>query len=642
MEHNLISMEIDALFQFARLHGWCIQTDNMIDELYRKFRLFTDNEKCVFTKTALVKFESDMSQEERIVALVLLWKSGEKPARIMDLIYWKFLGNLSQQNYLFMIRNFFVRAYPIPNDIAYDLTQRKFISYRSAILYAMGIEYFDSELDPENTLLYFICLLCRKDLNEQNRAIICYLLSRIDIDMPAGIYTDILATVRRLKDVINDVEQRKEKVLTEELLMSEEPDFGDIFSRDRHEGAKQNGYVLSGYDREREYKKTANNTHRERSYTISSVKSATGVTGQQGRERSSGLTGRRSGEKTIGEQLSVIGRKSRAAGRQLMSAFLAGIRKLAEKAVAAGAFFSGKVKDKSGPVYAGPPKQETEEKERSGSLAGPDYSVKHPRQVSDFPLPEKAALYRISFTRMPKDILKLMDLYKSAAPAAKKDEKTAKTGKLSIQRYRRIFRRIVPVISAGALLLLLFFLLLLLLPVQSGTHGKEAAPKGPSEQDNKEIHTDRNDRNIPENRENPDYRDSADTAENPDTGKIAYAPSDQPSVPAARDATYRNLAVTDEAILTTQSSTVNPVPVSNPVFVRSENEVFWIPRAGESISGLFMYFRQVENADTALEVLFPVKDWDEFLETILRLNPDITNPHLILKEKPLVLHIYGE
>ncbi len=89
------------------------------------------------------------------------------------------------------------------------------MTYQRAILQAMKIDKFESAYDANQIVLFMTQLLCRIDLNEQNRAILYLLLSRIDAPLPEALSLAVTQAMKNLEDVIRDVELRKERVLSE-------------------------------------------------------------------------------------------------------------------------------------------------------------------------------------------------------------------------------------------------------------------------------------------------------------------------------------------------------------------------------------------------------------------------------------------
>lgn len=221
MTFDQLKKKAESLQVFARLHGWCSQTEDRIKEYSQDCQKMTGSDKKVLEKGLLKDLKSAVSSEEKIIIILMTVKLGSDVRLISDQCFLFLKGLLNQHDYLFIVQIIFKGRYPVPMDIAYNISQRTFLSYRRAIYYALHIESFESNLHPDYCVLFFVCLVCRRDLNKQNEAILYFLLSRIDTDLPENLADKVYEYVNALQDIIEDVELRQEESLSDSL------DYGD-------------------------------------------------------------------------------------------------------------------------------------------------------------------------------------------------------------------------------------------------------------------------------------------------------------------------------------------------------------------------------------------------------------------------------
>lgn len=209
----------DAFYEscnFARLHGWCDQTNERIAALLKIIQA-ESNARKEHHALVLANLEQVDSVEEKLLTLVILAELGSPPEVIAELMYIHLQGRLTSKDSSFITRHLFRNVSPVPDEITYDITKRNFISYQRAIFEALKIGTFESEFDPQHILLFFIQLLCRNNVNEQNRAMLYLLLSRLDIELPPKIEQVVKTAMVSLADVIREVEQRLEAVLSDTI-----------------------------------------------------------------------------------------------------------------------------------------------------------------------------------------------------------------------------------------------------------------------------------------------------------------------------------------------------------------------------------------------------------------------------------------
>ena len=122
---------LDNIYNIAVLHSWCTQTDQMIEEFVNEFKPDTDPEliKYLCTKVTL----ENEPQEIYSISLVLLNYLGYPTVDIVDYANNCLYEKLNKNDILFFRKHFFSGIYPLPVDLTYDITNRKFLSPKRAI-----------------------------------------------------------------------------------------------------------------------------------------------------------------------------------------------------------------------------------------------------------------------------------------------------------------------------------------------------------------------------------------------------------------------------------------------------------------------------------------------------------------------------
>lgn len=203
METNDLSIKIKNLYALVRLHKWCEQLTAGISDIVPV--LLKGVHHKAFSKIRK-KLESDSATKEEIVlSLVLLSKTGTPVSQISDITYSRLFNRLDYEDTDFLLHVFFNDIYPLPPDLTYDITNRIFLSFRRAIKSALEIDSVISYYNPETVILYLTLLLCRVDLNKENKAIIYFLLSRIDVDLSPALARGVTNYIRSIKPIIEKV-----------------------------------------------------------------------------------------------------------------------------------------------------------------------------------------------------------------------------------------------------------------------------------------------------------------------------------------------------------------------------------------------------------------------------------------------------
>jgi hypothetical protein len=207
---------LEEAYRVVRLHGWCDQVYGLIEQV----RELLENAEQSIEELNLVLRErtaTSSSMEERALSLALLSYEGLSSSDVADGVFRHLGGRLTSQSFAFFVKFFFDGTSPIPEQVSYDITKRVFISFQRAIYQALQVREFHSEHPPQDILLYLSLLLSRHDLNEQNRAMVFLLLSRIDEPLPEALDTAVRNGMATLKNVVREVEERQESVLSDTL-----------------------------------------------------------------------------------------------------------------------------------------------------------------------------------------------------------------------------------------------------------------------------------------------------------------------------------------------------------------------------------------------------------------------------------------
>jgi hypothetical protein len=216
MAEQSVQSLLDDTYRMVRVHGWCAQSYQLLDELHAAVSGSQESSRHLEAE-ARRRLATVESNDERVLSLGVLHDTGSGAADLAELAYRHLDGRLSTQGFVFFQRYLFDNLSPIPEQITYEITQRVFISFQRAVFQAMQISEFTSDFEPEQVALYLTLLLCRNSLNEQNRAMVFLLLSRIDAPLPPGIRNAVASGMRDLRDVVREVEERKESVLSDTL-----------------------------------------------------------------------------------------------------------------------------------------------------------------------------------------------------------------------------------------------------------------------------------------------------------------------------------------------------------------------------------------------------------------------------------------
>jgi len=214
LETNDLSIKIENLYALVRLHKWCEQLAHGISDIVPI--LLKEIHHKAFSKIRKKIESNSATKEEIVLSLVLLEKTGTPISQISDITYSTLIDRLDFKDTGFLLHVFFNDIYPLPPDLTYDITNRVFLSYRRAIKSALKIDSVISYHNPETVILYLTMILCRVDLNKENKAIIYFLLSRIDFDLSPALAKGVTKYLRSIKSIIENVMNSADEPLENE------------------------------------------------------------------------------------------------------------------------------------------------------------------------------------------------------------------------------------------------------------------------------------------------------------------------------------------------------------------------------------------------------------------------------------------
>ncbi len=217
--------QLEDIYQFARLHHWVSQLNELIEQFVGEF---SQNYNEISRKIHASHLSGQQNPADSLVSLVLLHKFQTPVLEITEKLFHLLYGKLDSKDQQFLILHFFKGMLPLSTDDSHEIIIRSFISYKRAIFRGMQIENLVSNVNPAETALFFTVLICRVDVHTQNRALINLLLYRIEARLPENVLQGVLVYLKKLRQVIYEVYTRGEKVLSDELNISEEPDLLQI------------------------------------------------------------------------------------------------------------------------------------------------------------------------------------------------------------------------------------------------------------------------------------------------------------------------------------------------------------------------------------------------------------------------------
>jgi len=205
---------LDQALRFVRLHGWVDQTREHIVAVQAFFPEFPEKAG-EFSAHLIQRLTESPATTEKLLTLVCLRASGLASEDLAELFFLHLAGKLEKRDQATLQRYFFEGRNPLPLTISNEITDRVYMTYQRAIYRALQMQSFTAECGSQDIILYFVQLLCRNDMFEQNRAMVLLLLSRIDGPVSPFIHATVAEALTHLRDVIAEVENQGEAVLTQ-------------------------------------------------------------------------------------------------------------------------------------------------------------------------------------------------------------------------------------------------------------------------------------------------------------------------------------------------------------------------------------------------------------------------------------------
>ncbi len=192
--------ELDSYF---RIHGWCTQMDDKISSFLGRLNRSDREHVRKWAYAALEKKNSKSASH--IMAIILLKLLDASDKELVSLLYTVLSGRLTFEDFNSLNTYVFKGKPPLSRDLFYNITERVFIDKQSALKKALSISSIISEADPELTIFYMTMLLCRVDLNNENRAMLNLLLYCIDADIPDEVSHGVREYLLSIKDVLEEI-----------------------------------------------------------------------------------------------------------------------------------------------------------------------------------------------------------------------------------------------------------------------------------------------------------------------------------------------------------------------------------------------------------------------------------------------------
>jgi len=193
--------KINEIYDLATLHSWC----NQVNELIKEFNINYKDTKIIINYLKKILQEKKLPREHYIVSLVLLFYRKYPVGDIIELSITSLYSKLNKNDILFFRDHLFSGNFPLSNDLSQDLTNRSFLSPKVAIKKAMEIDSVISKNKPLITVLYMNFILSRLDMNEENRAMVAFLLLRLDVELPGSLRDRVFEFLAAYKDIIKEL-----------------------------------------------------------------------------------------------------------------------------------------------------------------------------------------------------------------------------------------------------------------------------------------------------------------------------------------------------------------------------------------------------------------------------------------------------
>lgn len=203
MTKKEILAALKDLDDYFRIHSWCTQMDEKISE----FISALDDRSYAYVREWAVSTlgKENLKSNSQILAIIFLKLSGVSDKELVRLLYTVLSDRLTYEDFKSLNGYIFKGKPPLSPDLFYNITERVFIDKKSALQKALSISSIISEADPQLTIFYMTMLLCRVDLNSENKAMLNLLLYCVDADIPEEMAEGIRDNLSGLSDVLNEL-----------------------------------------------------------------------------------------------------------------------------------------------------------------------------------------------------------------------------------------------------------------------------------------------------------------------------------------------------------------------------------------------------------------------------------------------------
>ncbi len=196
-------VQLEDLDEYFRIHGWCTQMNNKISSFME--RLTGRDRKYVQDWAYATLERKNIKSASQIMAIILLKLLEVSDRELIRLLYTVLSGRLTFEDFNSLNTYIFRGKPPLSKDLFYNITERVFIDKKSALLKALSISSIISEADPDLTIFYMTMLLCRVDLNNENRAMLNLLLYCVDADIPEEVSGGVREYLLSIQDTLEEI-----------------------------------------------------------------------------------------------------------------------------------------------------------------------------------------------------------------------------------------------------------------------------------------------------------------------------------------------------------------------------------------------------------------------------------------------------
>jgi hypothetical protein len=193
--------DLNNLFDLATLHSWCTQINQMIEAFVLNYK----KEPAILDFLDKIIKEQNTPREHSILSIILLNFFGHPIDGIIHLTDLSLYGKINKNDISFLKDYLFEGDFPLSNELSFDITNRAYLSPKIAIKKAMEIDSVISRKNPSLTVLYMTLILSRMDMNEENKAMVAFLLLRMDVNLQDSLKERVFKYLMVYKDVIKEL-----------------------------------------------------------------------------------------------------------------------------------------------------------------------------------------------------------------------------------------------------------------------------------------------------------------------------------------------------------------------------------------------------------------------------------------------------